>query len=350
MDNLAFEHGGNIYRMQSIYKRKFIDFSANINPLGLPCRTKKTIYENFERILHYPDVEAGEIASKIARYWGVNKENILIGNGSAQLIYLIAFAFKPRTSLIPVPTFCEYERAARAVKSRIRFLKLKEKDGFELDLSRIGDSGMLFICNPNNPTGNIILNDYRAIYRLPSKFIVIDEAFMDFLPDEKRHTLIWKAQKDKKIIVLRTFTKFFALPGLRIGYIIAHKDIISRLKQCHPPWSVNSLAQLAAESLMADKGYIKQSITVIGKERRFLFSQISRLKKLHPYSSLINFLLIKIKDKKLTSSLLRKKLVSRGILIRDCSNFRGLTNKFIRVAVRSHRENLRLIEALKEAI
>lgn len=348
MDNLSFGHGGNIYQMERIYKRKFIDFSANINPLGLPHRIKEAIYENFEHILHYPDIEAEDVTKKIARYWGVKKENILIGNGSAQLIYLIALAFKPDTTIIPVPTFCEYERAVRAVKSRISFLKLKERNGFRLDLSRVGNSDMLFLCNPNNPTGNIILDDYRAIQNLPNKSIVVDEAFMDFLPDEKRHTLIRKAQRDKRIIVLRTFTKFFALPGLRIGYIVAEKDIIARLKQYQPPWSINSLAQLAAVLTLEDRRHAKKSLSLIKEERRFLFSQISKIRKLHPYPSLTNFLLIKIKDKKLTSSFLRKRLISKGILIRDCSNFRGLNNKFIRIAVRLHRENLRLVEALEE--
>ncbi|OGW75194.1 MAG: hypothetical protein A2Z72_03945, partial [Omnitrophica bacterium RBG_13_46_9] len=255
-----------------------------------------------------------DITGKIARYWAVRKENILVGNGSAELIYLAAIAFKPRTATIPVPAFCEYERAAKAVKSKIKFLKLKEEEGFKLDPSRVSYSDMIFLCNPNNPTGDITLNDYRLIRRLPNRLIIVDEAFMDFLPDDKRQTLIRNVRKDRRIIVLRTFTKFFALPGLRIGYAVAHKDIITRLRQCQPPWSVNVFAQLAAAPALNDREYARKSLSMMEKERRFLFNRIAGFEKLHPYSSLTNFLLIKIKDRLLTSSLLTRKLLSKGIL------------------------------------
>jgi len=343
-------HGGNIYEVRRKFKKEVIDFSANINPLGLPLRAKKAIYMNFDRILHYPDPQARNITQKIAKYWKIDKQNILLANGSVELIYLIMSAYKPKTTLIPIPTFSEYERAAKNIKSRIRFLKLKEKDGFRLNLSCFNKADIFFLCNPNNPTGNFILENRGAVEKLANKLFVVDEAFMDFLPNQKNHTLIWKAVNLKKIVVLRTFTKFFALPGLRIGYIIAHKDIINKLKQHQPPWNTNSLAQLAAEQILNDKGYIKKTYQLIEKERNFLFRQLAKIKGLKPYPSVTNFLLIKIKNKNLTSSLLRKRLIQRGILIRDCANFRGLDNKSIRVAIRSHSENLKLIRALGEAI
>ena len=350
MGNLTFEHGGNIYQAQRQYKRKFLDFSANINPLGLTPQIKEAIYKNFGSILHYPDPEAKNITRKIAQYWGIKEENVLVGNGSIELIYLIVSTFKPKTTLIPIPTFSEYERAARCIKSKINFLRLKEKLRFELPSAKINQADILFLCNPNNPTGNLILTDYRIIEKLPIKLVVIDEAFMDFLPDEKKHTLVWKAQKNKRIIVLRTFTKFFALAGLRIGYLVAHQSIVNKLRQYKIPWSVNSFAQLAAELILADKEYIRKARQLIEQEKKFLFNELAKIKKLTPYPSAANFLLIKISDAKFTSSLLREKLIQNGILIRDCANFRGLNNKFIRVAVRSHNENLKLVEALKEAI
>jgi threonine-phosphate decarboxylase len=350
MNILNFPHGGNIYAVKRIFKKEVIDFSANINPLGLPPRIKKIIYKNFESVLHYPDPEAKDITRKISRLWGIKEENVLLGNGSVELIYLIASCFMPKITSILVPTFSEYERAARNIKSRIRFVNLYEKENFRLDPNRLSNSDILFFSNPNNPTGNLIFTDSRMIEKLSHKLVVVDEAFMDFLPNEETHSLIRKAQNSQRIIVLRTFTKFFALPGLRIGYLVAHKDIVKALKKYRIPWSVNALALKAAECLLVDKSYINKTKQFIEKERSFLFKEITKIKNLKPYPSVANFLLIKIEDKNLSSTFLTKKLIQRGILIRDCANFRGLNHKFIRVAVRSHNENLKLVEALKEAI
>ncbi len=350
MGNLAFEHGGNIYQAQRQYKRKFLDFSANINPLGLTSQTKEAIYKSFGSILHYPDPEAKNITRKIAQYWGIKEENVLVGNGSIELIYLIVSTFKPKTALIPIPTFSEYERAARCIKSKINFLRLKEKLGFKLQGAKINQADILFLCNPNNPTGNLILTDYRIIEKLPIKLVVIDEAFMDFLPDEKKHTLIWKAQKNKRIIVLRTFTKFFALAGLRIGYLVAHQSIVNKLRQYKIPWSVNSLAQIAGEIALKDRYYFKAAHLMIEEERRFLSAQLKKIKGLKVYPSVTNFLLFKIEKDKISANDLTERLLKEGILVRDCSNFRNLEDKFIRVAVRNRKENQRLIVALRKIL
>ena len=349
MDNLNFPHGGNIYEVKRRFKKEVIDFSASINPLGLPGRVKKILCRNLGSILYYPDPAAKDLTRKIARYWKIKEENVLAGSGSIELIYLIVSCFMPKTTLIPVPTFSEYERAAKNICSRIKFVKLKEEEGFRLDPSRLSGSDILFLCNPNNPTGNILFTDFQTIEKLPYKLVVVDEAFMDFLPDEKRYTLIWKAAQSKKIIVLRTFTKFFALPGLRAGYLIGHTDTIRALRQYKIPWSVNALAQKAAECILDDRRYIDKTRRLIKKERDFLFGELAKIKGLRPYQSVANFLLIKIEDN-LCSSFLAEKLIRKGILIRDCVNFRGLGNKFIRIAVRSRKENLKLIKSLKEIL
>jgi threonine-phosphate decarboxylase len=350
MVDIDFLHGGNIYAVKREYGKEVIDFSANINPLGLPAEVKKAIYMNFDKVLHYPDPKAKDLTQKIAEYWGIDEENILVGNGSVELIYLTMAAFRPKTVLIPLPTFSEYERAARSIKSRIRFLRLKKKNDFKLQDAQVDKADILFLCNPNNPTGNLILDDYRIVDRLPTKLIVVDEAFMDFLPDEKNHTLIWKAQRFKKLVVLRTLTKFFALPGLRIGYLVAHKDIIEALRQNQPPWSVNALAQEAAGIALSNKDYINKTRLFIEKERKFLFAEIVKIKGIVPYPSVTNFHLIRIEDKNLEASLLAERLLQRGILVRVCTNFRGLSNRFIRIAVRSHKDNLKLLKALREVM
>jgi threonine-phosphate decarboxylase len=350
MGSIDFSHGGNIYAAERKYKKKFLDFSANINPLGLSSRVKEAIYKNFNSILHYPDPEAKNITRKIAQYWGIKEENVLVGNGSAELIYLVVSAFKPKVTLIPVPTFSEYERAARCIKSRIYFLRLKEELGFKLQDIKANKADILFLCNPNNPTGNLIFTDFQAIERLPVKLIVIDEAFMDFLPDEKKHSLIRKAQKDKRIIVLRTLTKFFAFPGLRIGYLAAHRSITDKLREYKIPWSVNSLAQAAGEIALKDRGYFKATRSIIKRERDFLSEQLKEIRGLKVYPSVANFLLIKIKKGGVTSDILAKRLLRQRILVRNCSNFRNLSDGFIRIAVRKRGENQKLIEAIKNIL
>ncbi|MFH1504431.1 MAG: threonine-phosphate decarboxylase CobD [Candidatus Omnitrophota bacterium] len=360
MANIDFTHGGNIYQI----KEKIIDFSANINPLGLTKAAKQAVLKNIDDILHYPDSWAEGLTKKIASYWKIKEENILLGNGSCELIYLIARFSKPQTALIPIPTFSEYERALRAVKSKVKFLKLKEN--FVLDLNKAEKADTAFICNPNNPTGNLLiknreLNPVRGrmqtastisngVKSFPAKLTVIDETFMDFLPDEKKHTFIQQACKNKNIMVLRTFTKFFALPGLRVGYLTTHKDLVKKLKKTCAPWSINIFAQELAKVMINDKKYIENTHKLVKKEQSFLISEIGKIRGLSIYPSAANFFLIKIEKPKITSLLLRKKLIRKGILIRDCSNFRNLNDKFIRIAVRGHSQNQRLITAFKEVL
>jgi len=249
-----------------------------------------------------------------------------------------------------VPSFSEYERAAGNLKTKIKFIPLEEKQGFKINAALAGNSDVIFLCNPNNPTGNLVLDNCNDIEKLSSKLIVIDESFMGFLPDEQKHTLIKKAQKSRKIIVLRTLTKFFALAGLRIGYLAAHKDNVKLLKKYQAPWSVNVLAQEAGECVLSDKAYIHRTRKLIEKERDYLYRKICKIKRLRPFPSTVNYILVKIEDKKLTSVILRDRLLKKGILVRDCANFRGLDKRFIRIAVRSRAENLKLVRALEKVI
>ena len=349
MGYVDFLHGGNIYEVKRKFKKEIVDFSANINPLGLPLALKKALCEGFDKIRHYPDPRARDITKRIAKYWGISDENILLGNGSAELIHLIASAYRPKSALIPAPTFSEYERAVKSVSSKARFLKLEEKKDFSLpEFSQKAD--IFFICNPNNPTGNLILKDWKKAEKAANKLLVVDEAFMDFLPDQKDYTLIWKAVRKRKIAVLRTFTKFFSLPGLRIGYIVAHKEVINKLRQYQVPWSINSLAQIAAEKILNSKEYINKTYKIIKKERDFLSGELAKIRGLRVYPSVVNFLLMKIEKAGITSKSLKEALIRKGVLIRDCSNFRNLSNRYIRVAVRTRRENLKFLTALENAI
>jgi threonine-phosphate decarboxylase len=173
---------------------------------------------------------------------------------------------------------------------------------------------------------------------------------MDFVQDENLHTLIPQATESRKLIVLRTLTKLFALPGLRIGYLVAHRDTIRTLKKYQMPWSVNVLAQAAAERALTEEAFRQRSKQLIEKERKFLYEYLSRIKGLKPYPSTVNFILVKINQKHLVSAMLKEQLLKKGILIRDCSNFRGLNKRFVRLAVRTHQQNLRLLQALEDGV
>lgn len=349
MGSLNFSHGGNILDVQKKYKRKFIDFSASINPSGLPLSVEKALVKNIDSILHYPPSDR-KLKAKIAKYWKVDECNILLGNGSNELIYLLMNALRPKKTNIFVPAFSEYERAARSVKSKIRFLKLRERDGFKIEPEMFPECDVCFIGNPNNPTGNLLIDDKKILKKLPSGMFVVDEAFMDFLPGQRCFTMIGNAVKSKKICVLRTFTKYFAIPGLRLGYLIAHKQVVKGLDSFQSPWSINTLAQIAAERLIEDSSFKIRTDSIVKKEREFLFAEISKISGLKCYPSKANFLLIKIYDPSVNSEILQRDLLKRGILIRDCSNFRGLSKKFIRVAVRRRKENAVLLTALKQLL
>ncbi|MCL5674628.1 MAG: pyridoxal phosphate-dependent class II aminotransferase [Candidatus Omnitrophica bacterium] len=346
ISGMTFSHGGRIYEAEKNHKRRFIDFSASINPLGIPLNVKNKIFREFDRVLHYPDQR--DTINAISDYLGIKDENLLVGNGSSEFIYLLFQALSPKTVIIPEPTFSEYERAAGVNGCRVRFLEM-ETEKFSLNLSEMDASDMIFLCNPNNPTGNLVIKSYDEIKNLPQKFIVIDETFIDFLPDFSRRTFIRYAVKDKRIIIIRSFTKFFAMPGLRIGYIIADKDIIKLLKNHQIPWSVNSIGLVAAKLMLKNKKYITATLKKIEKERKYLFDEISKTGCFIPYPSVANFLLIKIIKKELTSSIIAESLIKNGLLIRDCSNFRGLDDKFFRVAVLSHKDNVKLISSLKKS-
>jgi len=345
-----YQHGGNIYEIEPRRRTFTLDFSANINPLGIPAPVEKLLRRQLKDLVHYPDPKARCLVARLARYWKVKEENVLIGNGSTELIYLTLNAFGPATVTLAVPSFTEYERVARISKCQLKFVYLREDEGFRFNSHCLKKSNVLFLCNPNNPTGNLIISNHADIENMPVNKVIIDEAFMDFVPKEHIHTFIPQAAKSRKIIVLKTLTKLFALPGLRIGYLVAHKDIIRTLKEYQIPWSVNVLAQTAATQCLSEVTFIQRSKQLIEKERNFLYERLSRIKWFKPYPSVANFLLIKINQKRFTSLHLKERLLKKNILIRDCTNFRGLNKQFIRVAVRTHKENMQLVRALEECL
>lgn len=352
-------HGGNIWRHLNNSKNRVIDFSANINPIGLSPKVKKVILNNIESLVHYPDPESKDLKNIISRFHNIDKDNILTGNGSIELIHLIPRALKAKNALIIGPTFSEYEFAVKLNKTRPVFVLGKERENFRIDIPKIKKlipkTDLIFLCNPNNPTAAILQkNRIIEIADLCGKHnttLVIDEAFIDFVRDAREITMLNKAVRHNRILVIRSLTKFFSLPGLRIGYLIGQKNIIKHISGFQYPWNVNLLAQLAAKEALKDSHYIKSSKKSILEEMDFLSKNIERINGLKVYPSSANFIFCKLdKSRIINSELLNKELLKYGIIIRCCNNFRGLSNRFFRVAVRTRDENKRLIQSLKSIL
>jgi len=345
-------HGGNCSR------RKVIDFSVNTNPLGLPKGLADIIPRSADLVLRYPDPSSERLKRKIAISDGVAPENIAVGNGSIELIYLIPRAFKIRKPLIITPTFSEYEFAVRSNASTPTFFNTSEKDDFKIDCGKLAERlprcDALFLCNPNNPTGTL-LNSDEVLYlsRLLKKrkvLLVLDEAFIGFTSQAKSKAVISEAVKDGSVVILRSLTKLFAIPGLRLGYVIGRRDIVDRITKLQYPWNVNGPAQVAGEKVLADRAYAKRTRLFVSGERQYMAERLSGIKGVKTYPALANFILCKLEKPPIRNSgELTRRLLSDGIYIRDCANFRGLNDKFFRVAVRRRGDNDRLIRSIEKA-
>jgi len=354
-------HGGNVWQAKQEYGlevNQILDFSANINPLGFPKSLKRIISKNIKSLDTYPDPECSTLKTELAKSIGLLPENLLIGNGSAELIYLIVKALSPKSVLIPAPAFSEYEKAAKLNKVKSIFLHSREKEDFKTDPEKLlisaSEVDLIFLCNPNNPTGFLFSKDelMRLLLICEERdcALVCDEVFIDFVKEGQGITLLKEVMKIKKLLVLRSFTKFFALAGLRIGYLAADKELIDKISQHQPPWSVNILAQQVALEVIKDDDYIKKSKEFISKERDFLSRELEKIENLRIFPPSANFILCYLKKTTITSTALSRKLGRLGILIRDCSNFQGLDTRYFRVAVRKRKDNLRLLASLKEVL
>ncbi|OGW36777.1 MAG: threonine-phosphate decarboxylase [Nitrospirae bacterium RBG_13_39_12] len=375
----SLENGGNIYKISEdlkIQERKVMDFSASVNPLGVSKKVKAEIRKHLKYLHNYPDPEAKRLRKRLAQYHTINPETILCGNGSTELIYLLARALKPQKVLMPAPTFSEYERAVlinqksegisqdtkAELSTQIAYMMLEEDNGFEINPDRFIDAirgnensvhgkktglsgnpcDIAFLCNPNNPTGRLLRrDDVRRIgdaARESGCYLVVDEAFMDFCADE---SVINDTGINPYLIVLRSMAGFYALAGLRLGYGVFPEQLISRLKENKEPWTVNNLSQRAALVALKDKFYRNETFRLI-KEEKLFFEKSFKNIGIKYFDSDANFYLLMIKN----ADEIYEKLKRKAILVRDCRNFKGLDNRYLRVAVKSHRENTILIKEL----
>jgi len=351
-------HGGEVWQLE-YNQKKVLDFSANVNPLGPPPKAINAIKESFWKIPFYPDSNSVSLKEAISEYIGIiNPENLIIGNGSTEIIYLFAEAFikdKDR-ALIPEPTFGEYEMAVLKANGKTEHLPLTYD--FKIDvnefINRMEGVKIAFLCNPNNPTGLLIPSkDLIKIVDKAEKentLIFIDEDFMDFAPKEKCSSLVREINSYQNLFILKSFTKFFGLTGLRIGYGISNREVIEIMSKAKIPWNVNCLAEAASIAALEDLDFLDKTYRLIEEERDFLIDELSKIESFDIIPSDANFFLINIKKAGLKAKELKNKLLNFGILIRDCDSFKGLDEYYIRVAIRTREENEYLIESLKKVI
>jgi len=355
---LTLPHGGNIYFYADKYgipEDGFLDFSASINPLGPSKAAVRAMKDAVPSLVNYPDPRCSGLKDALSVHLDVLKESLLIGNGSTELIYLIPRALKAKKVLVFAPTFSDYARASGISGAKVSHITLREKDGFLPDMDRLKSAlsgmDMFFLCNPNNPTGAVIekdaLLDILGMARKADAFVVVDEAFIEYAPG---HSVINEAVQSKKVAVLRNFTKFYGMPGLRAGYLAADPSVVEKLGAAKEPWSVNTLAERAAIASLSDEAYIRRSLNLVEKEKEHLYAGLSEITGLRPYPPSVNFILVKLTGRWNNAAELSESLAAKGILIRDCSNFRGLDGRFFRVAVRGREDNDALCTALRESL
>jgi threonine-phosphate decarboxylase len=349
------EHGGNRWRAGLLYGREpgtFLDFSANLNPLGPPPGLEDWLAARMQEAAYYPDPEYRRLKSVLKEHLSASGA-VVVGNGAVELICLLPLLLRPNTVLVVEPGFGEYAAAARAAGARVRQLVLSPSCGFvlrpeELE-AKLRGTEMCFIGWPNNPTGNFPLapGDLEAVIaRHPECLFVVDESFMDFVLPPGAASLAGAVHRLANLCVLYSLTKFFALPGLRLGCAVTSQALAERLEQGSPPWRVNVMAARAGEYVLEQRGYAEYTRSVIHGERTLL-SQGLRELGYSPFPAEANFVLIHL-GRGTQGQELEVELGRRGLLIRRCASFTGLDDRFIRVAVRLRWENARLLRALEE--
>lgn len=347
-------HGGDVYSARQKMKQEPLDFSANINPMGMPPGAVRAAADALQQCTQYPDPLCRELRAALAAYEGIPAEQIVCGNGAADLIFRIVAATHPQRALLLEPTFAEYEQALRAMDCSIAYFPLQESEGFVLPEAFLQqltpEINLLFLCNPNNPTGRTVspalLQEIWKRCEEAGILLVVDECFNEFLEHPEQNTLKGVLKTGANSVILKAFTKSFAMPGLRLGYgLCGNGDLAERIFSCGQPWGVSIPAQAAGIAALQEQGYLERMRRLIQTERRWLSENLARL-GLCVFPSEANYILFRTE----TEISLRERMEQRGVLIRACGNYRGLDNRYYRIAVRGHGENERLIAALKCAL
>lgn len=354
-------HGGDIYaaaRALGLPPRRLLDFSASVNPLGPSNRALRLAAGALPLVRHYPDPDCHGLVTALASRWNLAPAHFVIGNGSSELIHLVPRALAIRHALILGPTFSEYARSVSIAGGRVARLQASREDqyrppvGHALEALRTKNRRFdaLFLCNPNSPTGRVVPSsevlELAAVAARRGVWVVVDETFVEYC---EAHSVLPAVVHHPRLLVLRSLTKFYALPGLRIGYLAASQETAGRIRELQPPWTVNVLAQVAAQAALEDRRHARRSLAFMQQERDRLADALRSLPGVVVFPSAANFLLAEL-PALLEASSVTQILRQRGLLIRDCSSVSGLNGRTIRIAVRTAAQNRRLVAVLHQIV
>ncbi|AFC33040.1 cobyric acid synthase [Paenibacillus mucilaginosus 3016] len=349
-----YGHGGDLQTAAEKYGRppgEFVDYSSNMNPFGPPEAAGHILRTRWQEAAAYPDPAARELTRRLAEKHGVDPACILVGNGAAELIDLAVRVLRPAVTGLARPSFKEYEDAVRKTGGAVKDIPLREEQGFELQLQDLEAAAphcdLLFLGSPNNPTGRLLPQAVRERLASDALPAVVDEAFLDFLPEEEKLSLAAAASSSPNLIVLRSMTKFYAIPGLRLGYAVAHPDRIWAMRELQVPWSVNAFAQWIGAAVLEDRAYARRTLEWLPGARAELLAGLRELGVL-AWDSDTNYVLCSLRALGWTGRGLQEAMGRRGILIRDASLFPGLDDSYVRLAVKLPQMNRRLLAVLAE--
>ncbi|MHC1730040.1 MAG: threonine-phosphate decarboxylase CobD [Syntrophobacteraceae bacterium] len=356
---MTIAHGGNVYeyaQRAGCSPDDILDFSASINPLGPPPGLDKLLSECFHRIQHYPDIRNQLLIEALSRFHGVPPECIAVGNGSTELIYWLPRSLEINHALAVLPTFGEYAKSFEIQGVELKKLFSSSDHFFQPKVDQLDEAlgkdsqEAVLLTHPGSPGGALL--DEKVCEWIAEKssagktYYLMDEVFIDFCEESSFKRFLDRAHN---LVLIRSLTKFYGLPGLRIGYLIASPEVIRKVRRHIPPWSVNTLAQAAGAYCLDQEEYRLKTLEVVGRERQRLADTLSAMPGLSVYPGKANYLLIRLGQKLPAAPVLKRDLFERGrMLVRDCSSFEGLDDRHFRIAVRLAEQNNRLISALRD--
>lgn len=359
----TYFHGSDLEKIEETYgikKEEIINFAANVNPLGISYRLRKELADHLDVITTYPERNYLSLRTAIADYVKDDFHHIIVGNGSTELISLVIQSIHPKSALLLGPTYSEYAHELRLAGSTFRFLNLKEENNFtfsedDFKAALTPDTELFVLCNPNNPTSSLISSaEMKNILEICKKkhiFVMIDETYIEFTEHPETDTAIPLIREYENLIILRGISKFFAAPGLRLGYgVCGNAGLLSKMSMYKKPWTINSLAETAGKIMFLDTEYIDDTRTLISGERKRICGRLDECNALRYYPPHSNFILLRILKKEVTSTMLFKAAILKKMMIRDCASFDALGDQYIRFCFMKPEDNDWLLDTIFEAL
>lgn len=362
LQSKTYFHGSDLETIEELYgikKENLIPCAANVNPLGISPLARNALLENIDVIKDYPDRNYLELKQRISNYSGANHEHIIVGGGSTELIRLFIELIKPQKTMLLEPTYSEYAREILINQSEIMSYSLKESDNFELDIDIFLDVlnesiDLLILCNPNNPTSTSLTKE--EIDKILSRckqldiFVMVDETYIEFVNSIDEISSVLLTNQYQNLIVVRSISKFFAAPGLRLGYAITgNEELLHEFERTKNPWAISTLAMVAS-IMFEDENYINLTKSLIHTERNLIYSALSNRKTIRVFKPAANFILLKLLKEDLTSRDVFEYCLQRNIMIRDCADFNGLNEHYIRFCFMKPEVNDHIVNTLLEVV